>query len=297
MKVFIYALKDPTTGFPRYVGRSNENRIKGRLKEHLQEKRLHTWNHKLCWIRALKRKNMKPVLQIIDTCDETNWQYFERYWIRCYTKLGFTLTNSTAGGEGHTKLDTKRVISEKQKSDISHTLKKFFKDPENLKICAKGGRGSGGVKRNKATQYVGVSAHNSVKKPYLASISHNLKYVYLGIYNDIDLAAQAYDKAALFFRGSSAVLNFPDRKPTYLQEDLGSFMENIVKQKSCQYAYISFREKDKLWIAKDTKDSYIGCFKTEQEAVNKVVAVTGLTVQELIERKSKRSMNRKRDVS
>lgn len=39
-------------------------------------------------------------MDIIDECDETNWQDREKYWIKIYKDLGYDLTNSSVGGKG-----------------------------------------------------------------------------------------------------------------------------------------------------------------------------------------------------
>lgn len=299
MRVFIYYLRCPISKEPRYIGKSNENRIAGRLKEHMQQKRYGRWSHKLCWIDSLKRKNLKPTLHIIDEGDENNFKNLERYWIRCYKKLGFKLTNSTEGGEGMAVLPKKRIMTSKQKADISTTLKAFFSKPENLTICAKGGRGSGGVgrlTRRKTTGYVGVFHDSKNTGKFRASLNCNGKSVYVGQYTTDIEAAEAYDKAALYYRGREAKINFPDKREEYLATDIPSFIDNVTRHHSSMYAYVS-KNNQGYYISKDTSDKYIGCFKTEEEAVAKVSSVTGYTAEQLRAMKRDRSMNRKRDVS
>lgn len=95
--VFIYAHNCPITGRARYIGKSKAPRR--RLKDHLLRARENT-SHQANWIRSLSARGLRPVLEILDEVPETEWQFWEREWIRLYKSLGFDLTNSTDGGEG-----------------------------------------------------------------------------------------------------------------------------------------------------------------------------------------------------
>jgi hypothetical protein len=60
-------------------------------------------------------------------------------------------------------------------------------------------------RQNSKNLYIGVNKHHN---KYSAYIKIDGKSVYLGAYHDAIEAAIAYDTAAIFFRGSSAVTNF-----------------------------------------------------------------------------------------
>jgi hypothetical protein len=63
--------------------------------------------------------------------------------------------------------------------------------------------------RNNRTGYRGVCPMHKRRK-YKATIKVNGKMVYIGHFSDPELAARAYDGAALTHNGASARLNFPD---------------------------------------------------------------------------------------
>lgn len=97
-KVFIYCLKDPETKEIRYVGQTVKN-LKYRLSSHIYDcARIR--NHRTNWINSLLKKNLKPEIELIEECNEINYQDREKYWIDHLKKCGINLTNGTLGGEG-----------------------------------------------------------------------------------------------------------------------------------------------------------------------------------------------------
>ena len=60
---------------------------------------------------------------------------------------------------------------------------------------------------NNTSGYIGV--HLDANGKYIAQIGVNQKTMYLGYFSDKVDAAKAFDKAAKFYRGDDAVLNFP----------------------------------------------------------------------------------------
>lgn len=98
--VFIYALNDPTRphlGKTRYIGKAVDPyaRYEYHVTKGLKEK-----NYKCNWIKSLLAVGQNPVLEILDEVPETEWQFWEKEWIRLYRALGFRLTNATEGGDG-----------------------------------------------------------------------------------------------------------------------------------------------------------------------------------------------------
>ena len=80
----------------------------------------------------------------------------------------------------------------------------------NLRICthAENQRNKGAYKNN-TSGYKGVSWYKRDKK-WIAGIKHNNKGIYIGLFEDKEEAARAYDKKAKELHGEFAYLNFPD---------------------------------------------------------------------------------------
>lgn len=97
--VFIYTLEHPVTQEIRYVGKTRN--LKERFKNHCNP--LHNEkSHKRNWINSLRKQKLKPVMQVLDEVPESEWQYWEIYWLQQLKCWGFDLVNHTAGGEGLT---------------------------------------------------------------------------------------------------------------------------------------------------------------------------------------------------
>lgn len=93
--VFIYALKDPRDGAVRYIGKANDPSF--RFRRHL---RAVEGTHKANWIRQLRGLSLIPVLEILDEIPRSQWEFFERAYIKVYRESGALLTNLTKGGDG-----------------------------------------------------------------------------------------------------------------------------------------------------------------------------------------------------
>lgn len=94
--VHIYVLKDPETGEVRYVGKTKQT-LRIRLRGHLSDKRI---NHRSCWIKSLKTRNLIPIMESIELVSDEAWQEREKYWIQHYKELGAKLVNGNDGGTG-----------------------------------------------------------------------------------------------------------------------------------------------------------------------------------------------------
>lgn len=108
--IFIYALVDPKTWDVRYVGKTNNPSV--RLRDHCKCREQY---HKDRWIRSLLAHRLKPGMVILSRIDdESDWQFWEKFWINIFKPQ---LTNLAPGGEGggrlgaHLSAETKAKIS------------------------------------------------------------------------------------------------------------------------------------------------------------------------------------------
>jgi len=95
-KTFIYTLSDTNNNI-KYVGKSDYPNV--RFKKHLIESKKNN-THKEKWINSLLQNNKLPILEIIDEVPNSEWEFWETFWIAQLKIWGFKLTNGTIGGEG-----------------------------------------------------------------------------------------------------------------------------------------------------------------------------------------------------
>lgn len=111
----IYALIDPRTGEPRYVGQTRLS-LKQRFKAHMN-KRNSEDTHKSRWFRSVIAAGFKPSIVSIYTCyDDATLDAAELFFIEDYKARGFKLTNHMEGGiigVRHHDLRTKRLIGKR----------------------------------------------------------------------------------------------------------------------------------------------------------------------------------------
>lgn len=121
---YIYGLKDPVTNEIRYIGKTSQKLIR-RWGNHLSEARNSLNNrYKNRWIKGLLDKGQYPTIEILDRVED--WNFWERFYILKYKKLGNKLTNLTKGGTD---------MPEEQKKYIKAQSKPIYSlDIENLKI-------------------------------------------------------------------------------------------------------------------------------------------------------------------
>jgi oligopeptide/dipeptide ABC transporter ATP-binding protein len=96
---YIYELIDPETNVTRYIGQSINP--KKRYNKHVAESENKNFKyHKQCWINGLLKKNLKPILNIIDCETSENIDLLEKMYISLYLSWGIDLTNISFGGQG-----------------------------------------------------------------------------------------------------------------------------------------------------------------------------------------------------
>lgn len=142
-EVYIYLLSDPITNQIRYVGKTTNPH--SRYYEHTRPGNVnHIITHKNCWIKSLRAKGLKPILEVIDIVSEAEWQFWEEYWICQIKAWGFDLTNMTLGGEGALGVSKKNSFkhTEEAKAKIAAKNKAIKKTPEWIARVAEGSKKS-----------------------------------------------------------------------------------------------------------------------------------------------------------
>lgn len=95
MKTNIYVLVDPRNNNIKYLGKTIKP-LNKRLSAHLSDK---SKSKKSSWIKSLLSQNLKPIIRLVDSI-ESDWEFWEEYWITNLKLLGIELLNHTNGGEG-----------------------------------------------------------------------------------------------------------------------------------------------------------------------------------------------------
>ena len=128
--IYIYKLIDPRNNEVRYIGKTTNT--KRRYKQHLYDKRK---SHKSSWVQSLRNQKLKPIMEILETCDNDNWKEREIYWIKQFDNL----TNLKEGGGD----DYIRTTSDKTKEKLrlKYTGRKLSQNwKDNIKQSTKNKR-------------------------------------------------------------------------------------------------------------------------------------------------------------
>lgn len=88
----IYALLDPRTNEVRYVGKAKDPKLR-----YASHKCVRGYSHRANWIRSLQRCGYDPEMVILEESED--WAESESFWIEYLMSLGARLTNLSKGGE------------------------------------------------------------------------------------------------------------------------------------------------------------------------------------------------------
>lgn len=95
-RVKIYVLKHPDTLEIRYVGKTVRS-LSRRLGNHIANAKGNKHNKHLSnWIMSILKEGKRPIIELIEECDNSVWEEREKYWISQYNNL----INLTKGGDG-----------------------------------------------------------------------------------------------------------------------------------------------------------------------------------------------------
>jgi group I intron endonuclease len=121
--VLIYTLKDPITLDVKYVGKTACS-IKKRYAQHIYnwKRTIGKLNKLNSWIKSLAKKNLLPIVEIIDEVDDSNWIKTEQGYIRLFKAFGCNLKNATVGGEGTEGYKAKESSKIKRKKTLKTSV-------------------------------------------------------------------------------------------------------------------------------------------------------------------------------
>jgi group I intron endonuclease len=120
LSYIIYKLIDPNNSEIRYIGMTFKS-LRVRLQAHCSEKGK---SHKISWIQKLKRNNLKPIIEEVESGISTYDFACEReiFWIKKHFDGGYNLTNSNTGGNKN------KIMSESVRKKMSESRKKYIED-------------------------------------------------------------------------------------------------------------------------------------------------------------------------
>lgn len=197
--MFIYALNDPETGKCRYVGATNNP--KKRFQNHLCSRP--------DWIKALAARGLRPVLEVLDEVPKSQWQFWEREYIRVFRAIGFDLTNVAPGGYtlpgeislagsknphfGHKHSDeAKAIMRAKKLGNKASTETRSLMRDQRL----------GRKQKNNTSGFVGVYWFPETER-WQAKISTKPKGIHLGYFKKIENAVFVRALAVTLYREKS----------------------------------------------------------------------------------------------
>ena len=179
MKVHIYILKNPATLEIKYVGKALD--VKKRLQRHLAFARDKKNKRYLSnWLRKI---SLNPILEVIETCELSEWKERETYWILYYKNLGCKLCNLSNGGEGAgigNKNCLGRTMSEQTKLKIGKANKGRTISSEKFKVYIQN-RNNSGSKNGNSKKVIHITSKikydSLIEACNLLGLKYNLEVV------------------------------------------------------------------------------------------------------------------------
>ena len=124
MNVKIYGLIEPITGQIKYIGKTKQL-LQKRLSAHLAECNKSN-TKKNTWLKSIKKKGLKPKIEELDLVLESEWEFWEQYWISQFKAWGFELKNTDGGGKGQSSEFMRKnnpMFKKKNRKKVSQSLK------------------------------------------------------------------------------------------------------------------------------------------------------------------------------
>lgn len=90
-KVYIYALLDPETTNPRYIGQTINLKVRFNNHMHFADP---NGSVKDKWLHSLKSSGTKPIMVLVEETNDQDADNVELAWIKYFDNCGFALTNT-----------------------------------------------------------------------------------------------------------------------------------------------------------------------------------------------------------
>lgn len=246
-----------------YIGQTTSNPPRKRFNSHK-----HNAKSKKCKsyisnsIKKYGYQNFK--FEVIDKAiSQTELNFLEATYINLYNtldpKIGYNLTFVDINGNQRKSEQTKQK------------MKNIKSQPEYKKLASETGKKRRGKSyNNSSNNYVGV--YKIKENKYRACIRIHNKLKHIGVYTTEIEAAKARDIQELNYMGNKAILNFPELKEKYLNNEIqinkrkrGDFSPSF-KKSSTNITNLYYSNAKKRWIYRNRKNKIQKSFKTKEEA-------------------------------
>jgi group I intron endonuclease len=160
--VKIYYIAHPNNpNTPVYVGKTKSS-LKKRLASHIMSSKKGNWTM-ANWIRKIINQGVLPVIYELDSVPESDWSFWEIYWINQLKAWGFKLKNISDGGQNGGLITHSEETKQKlRKSLTGRKLSK--KHVENIKLIRTGWKLSQITKDKIRTKHTGKVLSNKTKQ-------------------------------------------------------------------------------------------------------------------------------------
>ncbi len=128
-RYIIYTLSCPKTNVVKYIGQTYY--IKDRFRQHIAESR-RTEHYKSYWIRSLMNEGLKPIIEVLDVVEESDANFWEKYWIEQFKSWNFSLVNSIHNN-GYKETDDYKLLKKNNPfTPIAVKRDSYFKYKESV---------------------------------------------------------------------------------------------------------------------------------------------------------------------
>lgn len=255
-KTFIYILIDPRNDQVRYVGKTDN--IKIRYNKHIYtSKKIKKPNKNNSWIKSLLNNNYLPIIEIVDEVLITDWSFWEMHYISLYKSWGFKLNNHNDGGRQHV-INYKHT--NKTKEEISEKLKIYYSVLQNNPMYGKKHKDETKKKMSikKQNLYIGK---NNPRARSIIQYDKNLNFI-----KEWDCAKDFTDTTGLSRGNISSAIKHNMLTDTYneILSNKINELKQYINKNNCDDTFIAINKLKKEFMQYKTVGGFIFKFKTNE---------------------------------